>query len=176
VADLLALHVGGVDPVDEGAALALVHRAGRADDEDRRAVDIRVIDAHGGVQHADHVMHDGDHRLARDLGVAMRDLHRDLLVLAQQHRRLVAAVIDQRVVQPAIARARIERDIGESELLDEIDDDVGLPALGGVGAFLGGRFFSRSAFGLGFFFAHPPEPLSPAVSTAAQAIQVFARE
>ena len=135
VADLLALHVGGVDPVDERPPPALVHRPGGADDEDRRAVDVGVVDAHGGVQHADDVVHDGDHRLAGRLGVAVRDLHRDLLVLAQQHRRLVAAVVDQRVVQPAVARAGVERDVGEAELLDQVDDDVGLPLAGGEGAF-----------------------------------------
>src|SRR6202030_2133888 len=43
-----------------------------------------------------------------------------------------AAVIDQGVVQAAIAGARIERDIGKSVMLDQIDDDVGLPRLLGV--------------------------------------------
>jgi hypothetical protein len=84
------------------------------------------------VQHADHVVHDRHHRLAGRLGVAVGDLHRDLFVLAEQDRRLVAAVIDQRVVQAAIARARIERDIGEAVMLDQVDDDVGLPRLLGV--------------------------------------------
>src|SRR5262249_14174046 len=49
-------------------------------------------------------------------------------VLAQHHRRLVAAVIDQRIVQPAEARARIERDEGKAVAFDQVDDDVGLPA------------------------------------------------
>ena len=132
MAQLLAVDVGGVDPIDERPAAAFVHRPGGADDEHRAAVDIGVIDAHGGVQHADHVVHDRHHRLAGRLGVAVGDLHRDLLVLAEQDRRLVAAVIDQRVVQAAIARARIERDIGKVVMLDQIDDDVGLPRLLGV--------------------------------------------
>jgi hypothetical protein len=33
-------------------------------------------------------------------------------------------------MQPAVARTGIERDIGEIVLLDQIDDNVGLPALG----------------------------------------------
>ena len=132
MAQLLAIDVGGVDPVDERPPPAFVHRPGGADDEDRAAVDIGVIDAHGGVQHADHVVHDRHHRPAGRLGVAVGDLHRDLLVLAQQDRRLVAAVIDQRIVQAAIAGARIERDIGKAVMLDQIDDDVGLPRLLGV--------------------------------------------
>src|SRR6266852_7824594 len=64
----------------------------------------------------------------------MRDLHRDLFVLAQQHGRIVAAVVDQRIVQAAITRPRIERDIRKSELFDQIDDDVRLPTPFGVSA------------------------------------------
>ena len=81
-----------------------------------------------GVQQADEIVQDHRHRLAGRLGVAVRDLHRDLLVLAEHHRRLVVAVVDQRVVQAAEARAGIERDIGEIVALDQVDDDVGLPA------------------------------------------------
>ena len=128
VADRVALHQRGVGPVDVRPALGLVHRAGRADDEDRHPVDIGVVDRHAGVQQADQVVQDHRHRLAGRLGIAVRDLHRDLLVLAQHHRRLVAAVVDQRIVQAAEARARIERDVREAVALDQVDDDVGLPA------------------------------------------------
>ena len=128
VAHGLALHEGGVRPIDMRAPLALVHRAGRAHDEDRHPVDIGVIDAHRRVQEPDQVVQDHRHRPALGLGVAVRDLHGDLLVLAEQHGRLVAAVIDQRIVQAAEARARIQRDVFEPVLLDQIDDDVRLPA------------------------------------------------
>ncbi len=83
------------------------------------------------MQQPDNVMHDRHHRLAARLGIAVGDLHRDLFMIAEQHRRLVLAIIHQRVVQTAIARAGVERDIGKLVLLDQIDDDVGLPALGG---------------------------------------------
>jgi hypothetical protein len=33
-------------------------------------------------------------------------------------------------MQAAVARARIERDVGEIVLFDQINDNVGLPALG----------------------------------------------
>jgi hypothetical protein len=62
----------------------------------------------------------------------MGDLHRDLFVVAEQRWRLVLAVIDQRIVQPAKARSRIQRDIGEPVLLDQIDDDIRLPPLIGL--------------------------------------------
>ncbi len=74
-------------------------------------------------------MHDGDHRLALDAGVAMGDLHGDLFMLTQNHRRIVLAVIDQRVVQAAIARSGIKRDVLDVVALDHVDDDVGLPTL-----------------------------------------------
>ena len=131
LAHRVALGEGGVNPVDERTAVFLVHRPGGADEKYRAAVDVGVVDAHGRVQEADDVVHDGDHRFAARLGVAVSDLHGDLFVITQQHRRLVLAVVDQRVVQSAIARARIERDVWEAVLLDQIDDDVGLPTLGG---------------------------------------------
>jgi hypothetical protein len=52
------------------------------------------------MQHADDIVHTRHHRLPGRLGVAVRNLHRDLLVLTEQKRRIIAAVIDQRVVQP----------------------------------------------------------------------------
>ena len=128
VADRVALHQRGVGPVDVRAAARLVHRAGGAHDEDRHPVEERVVDRHAGVQQADEVVQDHDHRLAGRLGVAVRDLHRDFLVVAEHHRRFVVAVVDQRVVQAAEARAGIERDVGKVVPLDHVDDHVGLPA------------------------------------------------
>jgi len=52
-------------------------------------------------------------------------------MLTKQHRRVVFTVIHQRVVQAATARTEIERDIGELGLLDQVDDGVRLPTLGG---------------------------------------------
>jgi len=80
------------------------------------------------VQQADKIVQDHHHRLAARFGIAMRDLHRDFLVVADHHRRLVVAVVDQRVVQAAKARAGIESDVREVVTLDHVDDDVGLPA------------------------------------------------
>ncbi len=128
VADRVALHQRGVGPVDVRAAARFVHRAGGAHDEDRHPVEEGVVDRHAGMQQADQVVQDDDHRLAGRLGVAVRDLHRDFLVVAEHHRRFVVAVVDQRVVQAAEARAGIERDVGEVVPLDHVDDDVGLPA------------------------------------------------
>ena len=100
-----------------GRRLGLVHRAGRAHDEDRHAVEIGVVDRHAGVQQADEVIRITAAGLPVRLGIAVRDLHRDLLVVAQDHRRFVVAVIDQQVVQAAKARAWIERDEGKAVTL-----------------------------------------------------------
>ncbi len=68
--------------------------------KDRRAIEVGVVNTHRRVQQADQIMHDSDHRLALDAGVAMGDLHGDFFMLAEQHGRIVLAVIDQRIVQP----------------------------------------------------------------------------
>ncbi len=55
----------------------------------------------------------------------MRNGDGRFLVQAQQHLRfLVAEEIDQAVVQAAIARPRIERDIGQVERAQRLGDDV----------------------------------------------------
>jgi len=79
------------------------------------------------MEQSDDVVHDHAERLAARLGIAMRHLHRDLLMRGHQHRRLVVGVVHQRIVQAAIGRTGIEHDIGKAELLDQIGDDVGLP-------------------------------------------------
>ena len=45
---------------------------------------------------------------------------------------MIAAVIDQRIVQAPIAGAGIERDIGKVVVPEQIDDDVRLPGFLGV--------------------------------------------
>ena len=123
----LTLNIGGMDPIDEGAPLGFGQGAGRADDEHRRAIEISVIDAHRRVEQSDHVVDDGDHRLAARPRIAVRYLHGNFFVVAEQYRRIVFAVIDQRIVQAAVTRSRIERDIRKAVTFDQIDDDVGLP-------------------------------------------------
>jgi hypothetical protein len=55
------------------------------------------------------------HHAARGLGVAVRDRDRRLLVQAEQHLRLrVAEVVDDAVVQAAVARAGVQREVGDS--------------------------------------------------------------
>ena len=61
-------------------------------------------------------MHRRDHGFAGHFGIAVRDGDGSLLVQAKQHLWLgIAEIIDNAVVQSAVARARRERDIGNIE-------------------------------------------------------------
>jgi hypothetical protein len=132
MAKLFAVDIRRVNPIDERPPPAFVHRSGRTNNEDRAAVEISVVNSHRRMQHADDIVHNRHHRLAGRLGVAVRNLHRDLLVLTEQKWRIIAAVIDQRVVQPAVTGARIKRNIGKTVVLDQIDDNVRLPGFLGI--------------------------------------------
>ena len=124
----VALYLGGVNPVGARTPLRGVHGTGRANDENRRTIDVGVIDRHAGVQQPDQVVNNGNQRLARRLGVAVRDLDGDVLVRTQEHLRVVLPVIDHRVMQAAIARTRVERHIRKIVLAHQVNDDVRTPA------------------------------------------------
>jgi hypothetical protein len=71
-------------------------------------------------------------------------------VQAKQHlRRFIAEIIDKTVVQPAIARAGIERDVGNFQRPQRVGDDIAAE-LRGVDAGLNGTFDAR---GTGCSFA-----------------------
>ena len=85
-----------------------------------------MLQADGAVRH-DH------HRLAFDLGVAVRHGDRRFFVAAgEQLGVLVAAVVDEGFVQAAEAGAGIGGDVFEAERLDDVDHEVGAGAVGGV--------------------------------------------
>jgi hypothetical protein len=125
VADERTLIGGGVDPVDPRPAPDRVDRTGRTEDEDRHAVAPGIEDRHAGVQEADIGMDGGRHRTPGDLCVAVRDRDRALLVQAQQQLRpFIAERIDDRVMQPAIAGAGVDRDVRDVECTKRLGDDV----------------------------------------------------
>jgi hypothetical protein len=125
VADDRALVGGGVDPIDPGPPFGGVDRPGGAEDDDGHAVAPGVEDRHGGVEQPDIGMHRCRHRLAGDLGVAVSDRDRRFLVKAQQHlRRGIADMVDQAVMETAIAGAGIECDIGNVEVAQHLGDHV----------------------------------------------------
>ena len=95
VAYRISLHGGCVNPVDKRPADTFIRRPGCPHDENRRTVDIGVIDRERSVEQANHVVDNRDHRLTRCLRVTMGHLNRNFLVVADHHRRIVFAVIDQ---------------------------------------------------------------------------------
>jgi hypothetical protein len=70
-------------------------------------------------------VHDGRHRLAGDLGIAMGHADRDFLVHARQpFRTLVLPVIDETFLQRAKGRPRTGGHVVEIERLAHIDHEV----------------------------------------------------
>ena len=127
-ADIGPLVARGMNPIDPRAALVGVERAGRAEHDHRHAVAPGVEQAHHAVQEPDIAVQHAGHRLARRLGIAMRDRDRMILVQAQQDTRpFVAEVIDETVVEPAIARAGVEADIGNAQPAEHLCGDVAAP-------------------------------------------------
>ncbi len=124
VAHRLALHLGGVDPVDRRPAATAIQRSGRAEHHHRDAVEVRVVDAHRRVKEPDDVVHDRAHRLSGGLRVAVRERDGHLLVGAEDDLGPALAVVHERVVEPAVRRAGIQRDVLDAERLQQIDDHV----------------------------------------------------
>ena len=79
-------------------------------------------------------MHDDGHGLVRDLGVAVRDGDRDLLVEREHHGRvLVAEVVDQAVVQAGEARAGILHHVAQAEPPQHLGRNIAHVAEPGIG-------------------------------------------
>ncbi|MFP6736582.1 MAG: hypothetical protein VB959_22460 [Rhodospirillales bacterium] len=84
------------------------------------------------MQKPDQVMEDYDQRFAAGRGVAVGDLDGDVFVGAEDHLRVVLAVIDHGIMQPAKTGARVQGHEREIILPHQIDNDVRIPAgLGG---------------------------------------------
>ena len=67
--------------------------------QDRNPVDIGIENRHARVLQTDHVVGNGNHRLARHFGVAVGHSHRDLFVIAKDDFWLiVATIINDRVM------------------------------------------------------------------------------
>ncbi len=111
-------------PLGPGPARHRIEPVARKEN-DRHAIDPGVVDRHGAVLQADRAVDHRAHGLARRLGVAMRHRHGRFLVHAREQLGLVAAVVDQGLVDAAEAGARIGGDVLEVERLDDVDHEVG---------------------------------------------------
>ena len=133
---IVADHGGGVlhavRPFDVPAPPVGVENVTK-NDEDRDAVGVRVIDRHGGVLKPYGAVSHHHHRLALDLGVTVGHGYGGFLVAAgDEFRTPVAAVIDQRFVKAAEARARIGRRVLESQRLDDVHHEIRPGTIGGI--------------------------------------------
>ena len=118
-----------VDPVDPRPPLHGIDRPDAAQKQDRNAVAPGIEDRHRRVHQPDVGMQRDRERSPGDARIAVRERDRALLVQAEQHLRpRVAEIVDQAVVQAAIAGARIERDIGNLERAQQLCDDIAAPA------------------------------------------------
>ncbi len=125
VLDDIGLRRGAMQPVDP-APVGGIERARSAEHQHRRVVAERVVDAHRAVHQADEIVQDADAEPAGRLSVAVRHRHGDLLVRCQDHLRLmVAAVVDQRVMQAAVARSRQQEDVVDVQPAEQLDHGVG---------------------------------------------------
>ena len=123
-----ALVLGGMDPVDPGSPQRRIDRPGRPHHIDRRAVAPGVEHRHQPVHQPDIGMDDRPHRLVRHLGVAMGDRDRVILMQAEQHLGVfVAEIVDDRIVEPAIAGAGVQRDVFDPEPAQHLGRDVAGP-------------------------------------------------
>jgi hypothetical protein len=74
---------------------------------------------------ADHVVHNGNHRLTGHFGVAVGHSHRDLFVIAKDDFRLVvAAVVNDGVMDTAKRCARVKCGVLDIKSFHQIDNDV----------------------------------------------------
>ena len=106
----------------------------------RHAVGIGVVDCHRGMLQSDRAMGHDHHRLAFDLRVSVCHRDRRLFMAAgQQLRRLVATVIDDRLMQRTERRSWIRGDIFDAQRLDGIQHEVRSGPVGRVNIDARGR-------------------------------------
>ena len=114
-----------VYPFDARAARVGVD-AVAGEDHHRHAIAPCVVNSHRAVLQADSAVQHDAHRLARRLGIAMRDAGRGFFVKAgEDFGILVTGVIDDGFVQAAKSRCGIDRNVLEPDGFQYIRHEVG---------------------------------------------------
>ena len=128
-ADKGALIARGVNPVDPRTALFGIERAGRTEHDHGHPIAPGIEQTHHAVQEPDIAVQYASHGLAGGLGVAVRNGDRMIFVQAEQNARpFIAEMVDEAVVQSAIARAGVEADIGNAQAAEHLRRDVAAPS------------------------------------------------
>ena len=136
---------GGVDPVDPRPALHGIDRPDAAQQQHGNSIAPCIEDRHRCVHQTDVRVQRDSQRPSRHARIAVRERHRMFLVDAQQQlRTLVAEIVDQAVVQAAIARAGRERDVGDFQRAQHLRHRVAAPC-GGASH----RFACRRSLNIG---------------------------
>ena len=108
------------------AAIGGILRPAAAEIENRRAVAPGVEDRHARVLQADDIVQARRHDLAGCARVTVGDRHGDLFMRAHDHLGPFAGLeVDQRIVETAITRAGIERNIFDAQLAQDLDHQIG---------------------------------------------------
>ena len=109
-----------------GAAIGRILRTAAAEIEDRRAVAPGIEDRHAGMLQTDDVVQPGRHDLTRRAGIAVGQRHRDLFVRAHDDfGPFTGLEVNDRVVEAAVARARIQRDVFNAQIAQHFDHEIG---------------------------------------------------
>ncbi len=124
IAHRQTLHQRRVHPVG-GAPLRGILRPAAAEIQDRRAVAPGVEDRHAGMLQADDVVQTGRHDFAGGPRITIGDRHGDLFMGAHDHLwALFRLEIDHGIMEAAIARPRIERDVLDAQLAQHFDHQI----------------------------------------------------
>ena len=135
-----ALILHRVNPIDPRAPLGRVAGPVGAHDQHGRAIapgvecpEQPVHQSYVGVQR-------DSHRAVRGLGIAVGDREGVILMQAQQHLRIpVSEIVDKAVVEAAIARTGIQRDVLDTEASQHLGRHVASPTHASIAA-AGGAF------------------------------------
>jgi hypothetical protein len=113
-----------VGPIHEAPALRRVDNISE-DDVDGHTIAKRVVYGHRGVLRSHRAVHAHEQRLAFDLGVAVAHPHGRLFMAARdEFRRLVIAIIDDRLMQAAKCIPWVGAYVFESDRLDHVDHEI----------------------------------------------------
>ena len=105
---------------------ALKLRPAAAEIEYRCAIAPGVEDRHAGMLQAHHVVQAGRHNLSGGARITVSDRHCNLFMGAHDHFRAFARLeVDHRIMQAAITRAGVERDIFDPQFAQHLDHQVG---------------------------------------------------
>ena len=106
-----------------------IHRARGPHDEDRHAIAKGIVNAHHAMHEADIGVNDRRHRFAGGFGIAMCNANGMIFMQAQDHARIdIAQMVDDGIMQAAIAGTGIEAHIGKAKAAQHLRGHIACPS------------------------------------------------